>query len=958
MSNFKFDKNQLLEHTNGGLDVIRRLFPECENGSKLVHFKLREENTASVNVFKSEDVYLVKDHGDGTTYNAIDLVMEKESLAFPDACKWVAQEFQFNGASTAAFNRPKLEIIKAKEGQKDGEYYFEFTNFTDKELAVLGPAVTGVVCEEYNLKNCASFTQIKKYTNHKKYGNDTMQIITKATENYPIFVFDFNAWQKIYQPLNVEKQYRFRYVGNKPSDFVFGLDRLPEALMEYQMNYEGEEDVPEKMKDLVIAGGDRDGLNAASLGYPVVWLNSESAKLEYSTYKTLTDFAENIYYVGDLDETGVKETVKLALSFINIKIVWLPQWLKKFSYRGKPKKDLKDYVDHTFDAKDPDKLSREFKALLSTSLAARFWDTSYQKGKPPKYYFNNEACYKFLQYNGFYRFEEDNAKEDFSFVRVNNGVVQRVKHHHLANFPGNYLKEKKKPTTLLNFIHRSAQLSEKSLAKLEQKKIDFKDCSFKHQYLFFENKVWKITKDEITQQNYSDLENVHVWKDKIIPQKATVKKTKAFKITHDGENFDIQILDKKNHFLNYLINTSRVHWRKCGDTPFKLRKNGLNDNNQEAYKKAVASIEKEQEAYRAANRFNIAEEGLTEAEIQEQKEHLINKIFAFGYLLHKQKIDDRAWCVLAMDNRISDVSDSNGGSGKSVMFNVAVRKILLNHKYKPGRDKKLFDNNHVFDGITKDTDYVIFDDLDSHFPFSRIFSEVTGDLSVNPKHGKEYVLPFAQSPKFALTSNFGLFKADASTTRRILYTVFSDYYHYRSDDDEKEHKPGDDFGKQLFSQFDEAEYNDFFNFAAQSVMFYLGQSQKVNPPLDNVEKRNSLQTMGDGFKEWADTYFTEEKRNDLVPKNDAIADFEAKSKLKGWTSQRFKKAIREWCKYYGYVMNPPETVNSQGRCIHNFNGGTVEMIFIKTQVHIENLQEKIKKQNSDNDTDPTDEIAF
>lgn len=944
MSDFKYDKNHLLEETNGGLNVIRRLYPQCENGNKFVHFKLRKEATASTNVFKSGELYLVKDHGDGSTYNAIDLVMQSEQLEFADACKWVAQEFNINGLSTA-FNRPHLEFKPAVEGQEPGEIYFEYKDFTEAELAVLGPVVNSKICAEYDLKSCASFTQIKKYKGHEKYGDQTMQIITKANEKYPIFVFDFDSWQKIYQPLNVDTQYRFRYAGKKPKNHVFGLDLLNEALMTYQMNFDGEEQ-PKKLKEVIIAGGDRDALNVASLGYPVVWLNSEGAKLEYDTYKTLTDYADNVYYLGDIDRPGVDKSVKLALQYIHIKIVWLPEWLKKFSYRGKPRKDFKDFVDCTYSDSDPEKLIREFKGLLADALPARFWDEIKQKNKPPKYYFNNEACYRHLKYQGFYLFEEDRAKEDFSFIRVQEGIVERVKHHHISNFPAEYLRNKKKPISLLNFIHRSGQLSQPSLAKLDKKEIDFKDCSFDHQLMFFKNNIWKITKDGIEEIKYKNADNTYVWKDKIIQHQVKASKKKSFKIIKKGDQYDIEILNNEHDFLNYLVNTSRVHWRKCGDAPFNLKLNAL-DPLDANYDKAVATVENERAAYRKANKFNIAEEGLTAAEIQEQKEHLINKIFAYGYLLHKQKIDDRAWCVFGMDHRISDIADSNGGSGKSLLFNRAVREILLNNKYKAGRDKEVFKNNHKYEGVSGNTDYMLFDDLDSHFPFSQVFSEITGDLPVNPKHGTEYLLPFSESPKFAMTSNFGLFKADSSTNRRILYCVFSDYYHYRSDDDKAEHNPTMDFEKVLFTQWDEEEYNNFFNDSAGCLEFYLGETKKINPPLNNVEKRNSLTTMGDGFKDWADSYFTENNLDEYVPKKDAFTDFEIKSNLKKWTSQRFKSSLKEWCKYYGYILNPEEYLNSNGRCIQNYNGTTMEMVYIRTAEGTSKTKTETKKDEGD-----------
>jgi len=971
MSDYKFDKDLLLEKTNGGLDVIRLLYPECEKGNKFVHFKLRNEDTASANVFKSGNLYLVKDHGDDRkALNAIDAVMDKEGVSFADACKWVAQEFSING-NNVAFAKADFEMKKATKKQKPGDCFFEFKDFTTKELEVLGPLVTVKIADKFNLKSCASVTRIKTYENHPKYGNDTMQVIIKSNERFPIFVYDFGTWQKIYQPFAKKnpndpksKDHRFSHAGDKPEQHVFGLEDLPERFAEFVDNYEGPDNEP-KLDKVIIAGGDRDGLNVASLDYPVIWLNSETATLEYSLYKELKEYAHNVYYIGDIDPTGKRVSIARALKFIDLKIVWLPEWLREGIYQDKPRKDFTDFMKLTWQMnKNPEQLQGSVKGLLNVALPARFWDYD-PTAKKQKYSFNNEACYLFLNYNGFYRFEEDTAKEDYSFIHVKNGIVERIKHHHLANFPGEYLREKRKPIALLNYIHRVPQLNDKSLSKLKKKELDFKDCSYDHQLLFFNNTVWKVTKDGISESNYKDLKNTYVWKDKIIPHKVKLNTErvgknnvhqKAFNITHDGTNYDIEILKNDNHFLNYLINTSRVHWRKCGDTPFKIKTKGINHTDAGTYETAVATVEAQRIAYREENKFNIAEKGLDPEEIQEQKNHLINKIFAYGYLLHKQKVDDRSWCVFAMDHRISDVADSNGGSGKSVMFDKAVRQILSNNSYKAGRDPELLKNKHLYEGIDKNTDYVLYDDLDSHFPFAKVFSEITGDMPVNPKHGKQYVLPYADSPKFAMTSNFGIFRADSSTNRRILYTVFSDYYHYKSDEDKFEHKPSMDFGKMLFTQFDDAEWNDFFNISAEAVMFYLGENSKINPPMNNVEKRNARQSMGDNFIDWADSYFSEDslRLNNFVEKKEAERNFQQISELKNWSAYKFKTTLAQWCKYYGHEMNPAETLDTQNRCFRVVNGTKLEMIYIKTN-GMQKLQTQIKMEL---DNDPTEDLDF
>ena len=76
----------------------------------------------------------------------------------------------------------------------------------------------------------------------------------------------------------------------------------------------------------------------------------------------------------------------------------------------------------------------------------------------------------------------------------------------------------------------------------------------------------------------------------------------------------------------------------------------------------------ERAAYAAAHRFCIDGEGLSVAEIKEQKKNLINKIFAIGYMLHRYKSPSRAWAPQAMDHKIGEDGQCNGRSGKSFLF--------------------------------------------------------------------------------------------------------------------------------------------------------------------------------------------------------------------------------------------------------------------------------------------------
>lgn len=949
MSQFKLDKDELLKLTNGGLDILIRLYPQGDKkGSKYPHFKTHDEDTASTIFFKTKDgIWGIKNFGTGDFVNAIDALIAKENLDFYEALQWVAREFNIEGG--ARFSAARIEVKPATKGQKDGEYFFDYRDLlTEYELEVLGPNVNNKTALQYDLKSCKKFIQVKQYKDHKKYGNKLMQIITKGTDTYPIFVFDMGDWQKIYQPLNQDKRYRFRYVGEKLPHYLFGLDLIMDEYEplkeginehnkdEYEKEYgrKGAEDP--RAEAIIIASGDRDALNVASMGYPVVWKNSESEPLSYLHYKMLKERCKKLCYLGDLDITGIRETVSIALFYTDLCIIRLPEWITQETYRGKPCKDVTDWAKLEYrKKKKPESLKTAFELLVKDALPARFWNLKYNaSGDFQGYEFDNEACLRFLQYNGFYRYEEDFSKEDFSFVHIEKNIVKRVLPHHVYNFPIEYLKLKYKPVKLLNYIHRSAQLSDKKLSRLEMAQPDFSNLhGVDWQYLFFKNKIIRVETDGIKEFKYGQADNINLWDSQIIDKEVRIDTDAIFTIdkkdTSDFTQWDITINKQDNEFLNFMINTSRIHWRETLDKPYKSRIAKIKEADTDKKQQLTHAIIKEREAYREANKFNIAETALPDHLQQEQKQNLINKIFTFGYALHGYKLGSKAWSGFAMDNRISDVNESNGGSGKSIVWHKALVEILPIYKYINGGDPESGKDKHLFDGVDRNTQAVIIDDLDRNYPFRKVYNNITGEFTVNPKHSKPYSLRYHESPKCFFTSNFGIMASDSSTMRRLLFTVFSDYYHFKSDDDNYSWSYRDETGNDLFSDFDNDQWDRFYSFCIQALQFYMSTKEKVDPPMENVAKRNALERFGNAFKDWADNFF-ETRKNRFIAKKYAMKHLEIDGGFRGMTSNTFKKKLNEWAKFNGYVMNPDVdgVLNTQGYCKHTIKGKTQECIVI------------------------------
>ena len=926
----------ILDATNGGLEIIKAYYPEADKviSGTAKHFKLRgSEKTASAALKKLQNgIWVVTDFGgDNVSRNGIQVCTFEENISYGEACALLGARYNIKGAEMQVF-KPVIEKRPLKADETPGSYHFVYKDFTPAELAIIGPRVNEKHCNDFKFRSCESFS----------YCKDNETIVTTATAEYPIFVFDFGTWQKIYQPNSFEKQYRFRYAGEKPKKHMFGLDLIEaefkkrkKAQEEDEDDYsvtgddEAEEEVNTKKKDprldaaFIISGGS-DGINLYSFNKFPIWFNSESEHLDWNEYKKLKIWVKEIYYVADLDLTGVKQAIAMGLKFLDIKLLWLPEKLKTYSdKRGNPCKDFKDYVEKFYRKENPNSFSFGLDKLIANALTMQFW-TEYKTAKKTNYNLSNTRLYHFLANLGFGRYENENLKDGFLYIRKEGSIVRVLHPYEIENFVHRFLEQRQMHPNLRDYIYKSPQLSERSLSKLPKIEVDFTDADKHTQYLFFPKKVWKITAEEITEFRQGEVDKF-IWEDKIIDFHVK-KEDPHFKISTDADgDLDIEVLKKDNPFFNYIINTSRVHWRKELEDHFENRP------------------VKEAEAYFKENQFNIAGENLTDDEVLEQKQHLINKIYSIGYMLHKYKDESKAWCVFAMDNKISEHGESHGGSGKSLCYGY-LNNILKRRFYLKGRDEKLTQNDFIYHGVTEDTDYIMIDDASQYLRFDFFFSEITGSLKVNPKNNQPFEIPFSKAPKFVISSNFTIRDPDPSTSRRLLYTVFSDYYHFNKDDDYKEERQvSSDFGgRNLFKDFTPAEWNAYYNFCAQCLQFFLAHPKKVDPPMDNVTKRSLQAEMGDAFMGWAEAFFDRKDvdENTFVEspkyldkyfaKEMAFEDFIKATKQNKWTTNKFKKALRAYCKWNGYILNPKELQNNAKRIIQKIDGRSQEAIYIRT----------------------------
>ena len=492
-------------------------------------------------------------------------------------------------------------------------------------------------------------------------------------------------------------------------------------------------------------------------------------------------------------------------------------------------------------------------------------------------YFDYDKAYKFLEANNFFRFELVN--NDYIFIHIKGKVVHEVQAFKVKDFIIRFLKSYG-DNSLLNLIFRGGTryLGPQSVGNLAFKTLSFPRGGKNWQCLYFKNSVWYITPDAIREILYENFPN-HVWAEQVIDFEPTLLDPLFSIERKDNNELRLETArDHNSHFLQFLINTSKIYWRE-------------EENAQ-----------------------------ITDEQRLEQSNHLINKISALGYLLHNYRDDSKVYAVIGMDNRISDVGESNGGTGKSI-FGFAVSKIT-SYEYLSGKPRKFTENPHIWQNITEKTCFIFIDDARISFDFEFLYPVITGQMTINPKGIAAFTLPKDKTPKLYISTNHALHINGDSDERRQFKIAFSDYYN-------KSRTPESETGQVFFSRDWPADQrNLFYNIVASSIQVYLKYG-KIDAPGLNLRLRELRQQMSEEFFQWASEYFSGQSNlNVELFKKDLYNSFTSSLnsiKANMWSPSKFKKSIKYYCEYGGYTFNPKQNgEDHKSNGIEYFTIGTKE----------------------------------
>lgn len=209
----------------------------------------------------------------------------------------------------------------------------------------------------------------------------------------------------------------------------------------------------------------------------------------------------------------------------------------------------------------------------------------------------------------------------------------------------------------------------------------------------------------------------------------------------------------------------------------------------------------------------------------DSKERLDHLLSLMGYLIHGYKNPVNSKAVILMDENSTD--KPQGGTGKTLIANAIgrVRKVTE-------EDGKNFKANErfAFQQVNPDTKIILLDDAHKHFDFERIFPAITSGLTIEKKNKDKFSLPFEDSPKILITTNYAISGVGASFRRRLYEFELSQHFN-------DQFTPLDAYKKPFFISWTNNEWDMFYCLMMECTKLHISKGVRRSSQISIIHKK-------------------------------------------------------------------------------------------------------------------------
>ena len=357
----------------------------------------------------------------------------------------------------------------------------------------------------------------------------------------------------------------------------------------------------------------------------------------------------------------------------------------------------------------------------------------------------------------------------------------------------------------------------------------------------------------------------------------------------------------KNTFLRDTTNSSFLCYKNC---ILEVKKDTVNKLNYEAINGLVWKTSiigrnynpttQQIADYEDKGDFSLFIKGVSgERQSDKQLSRYLPLRTILGYILHDFKDPKFSKSIIFCDEEISD--NPNGGTGKGIVL-----KALQYFKKVTVIDGKNFSfgKTFAFQQVDLDTKILAFDDVKMLFDFNKLFSIITEGIAVEKKNKDTMYIPYKDSPKVFITTNYMVVGEGNSNDRRRVELEFSQHYNAT-------HTPYDEFGKTLFDDWKSEQWQYFDLFMVNCIQLFL-KNGVIEPKAINIPLRKLRQATSSEFAVFSQNKLSLLDKNGKEFKVKTILhrfmdDYEDYENYRWFTQKRFNKWLKQYGTFFGYT---------------------------------------------------------
>jgi len=269
---------------------------------------------------------------------------------------------------------------------------------------------------------------------------------------------------------------------------------------------------------------------------------------------------------------------------------------------------------------------------------------------------------------------------------------------------------------------------------------------------------------------------------------------------------------------------------------------------------------------------------------------------AIGYLLHTYKDPTRAKAIFLVDEN-SRPDEHNGRTGKSLI--VKAINHLRATTIEDGKTYNQRNNRFVFQSVTKATKVYAIEDVKPQFLFEGFYNVVTGQMSIEQKGRQPFIIPFEDSPKVVITTNYmpNSPRGDSDQARRLVVPL-SGYFSAKR-------TPLDEYKQRFFNDFNQDDWNKFYCLMIEALRFFLAEGLQTAKETKTMREGKILSDTCPEFVE----FMKDLELLEFHDFNGIYEDFLLFSGFNELPKRRLTRWLTRWGDYVGYKYQEKPTNN-------------------------------------------------